>query len=62
MPVPPKTSLAMSTAKAVATATIHSGTSTGMMSGMSMPLTRKPSLMACPFMPAMTNSMPRPVA
>ena len=44
MPVPPNTSLPMMTAKAVATATIHSGTSTGITSGISMPLTRKPSL------------------
>jgi len=34
----------MMTAKAVATATIHSGTSTGITSGISRPLTRKPSL------------------
>ncbi len=40
MPVPPKTSLATTTAKATAKATIQRGTSTGMMSGINMPDTR----------------------
>ena len=44
MPVPPNTSLPMITAKAVDTATIHNGASTGIIIGMSMPDTRKPSL------------------
>ena len=43
LPVPPNTSLAKMTAKAVATATIHSGVLMGTMSGIKMPVTRNPS-------------------
>ena len=60
MPVPPNTSLAKMTANAVATATIHSGVSTGTMSGMRKPVTRKPSCISCPLICAEMNSMPSP--
>ncbi len=43
MPVPPKTSLAKITAKAVATAIIQRGVSTGTIKGINIPVTKKPS-------------------
>ena len=43
IPVPPKTSLPINTAKIVLTATIHKGMSTGMIIGISRPETKKPS-------------------
>ena len=48
------------TEKAVASATIHSGMSTGMIIGISRPVTRKPSLTSWPRACAKANSMPRP--
>ena len=44
IPVPPKTSLPITTAKTTETASIHNGTSTGIIRGISIPETRYPSL------------------
>ena len=60
IPVPPKISLPITTAKATATASAHSGQPTGMMRGMMIPDTRKPSWISSPFHCAQANSMPRP--
>ena len=43
IPVPPKTSLPITTAKMVAAATIHNGTSAGIIKGISIPETKNPS-------------------
>ena len=60
MPVPPKTSLPKTTAKAVPSAIIHSGVPTGITIGINRPETRKPSLTSWPRACAKANSMPRP--
>ena len=60
IPVPPNTSLPIITAKAVATATIQSGISGGRMSGIIIPVTKKPSFTSCPRTWAKANSMPKP--
>ncbi len=59
-PVPPNTSLAKITEKAVATATIQRGVSMGTIIGISIPETRNPSATSSFFTCAMANSMPRP--
>ena len=46
IPVPPKISFPMITANAVANPTIHRGTSAGIVSGISIPETKKPSCKA----------------
>ena len=61
MPVPPKASLPIITAKAVAMATCQSGIVTGNTNGISSPVARKPSLTSCPRICAKVNSMTRPV-
>jgi hypothetical protein len=47
IPVPPKTSLPITTPKLTPAATIHSGSVGGHVSGNSMPVTRNPSLISC---------------
>ena len=60
MPVPPNISLTNITEKATANANIHNGQFTGIIKGISMPLTRYPSCISSPFICAHANSMPRP--
>ncbi len=47
MPVPPNTSLPKTTPNAVPSATCQSGMAGGTMSGISAPVTRKPSFTSC---------------
>lgn len=60
IPVPPNTSFPTITANATDSARIQSGTSTGIISGISIPDTRKPSLTSWPLICAAANSIPRP--
>jgi hypothetical protein len=62
MPVPPKTSLARMTAKAVPSATCHSGIVGGRTSGMRNIVTRKPSLTSWRRRMAEPTSMAPPTA
>jgi hypothetical protein len=60
IPVPPKISLPIMTANAVAKPTIHKGTSAGMVRGMSIPETKNPSCKECPRIIPKRNSTPNP--
>ena len=62
IPVPPKTSLPITTAKTTETASIHKGTSTGIIRGISIPETRYPSLTWWPLEIAKANSTDNPTA
>ncbi|MBT9146158.1 MAG: hypothetical protein DDT42_02040 [candidate division WS2 bacterium] len=60
MPVPPNTSLQIITENIVANEIIHKGTSTGEIRGISIPVTRNPSLTSCLRICAKANSTARP--
>ena len=60
IPVPPKTSLPMTTPKITATANIHSGVSIGTINGTNIPVTKYPSSTSCPLITAKINSTIRP--
>ena len=60
IPVPPKTSLPITTANIVAIATIHNGTSAGIQRGINIPETKNPSCTECPFLIAKINSTNSP--
>ena len=50
----------MITAKAVATPTIHKGTSAGIINGINIPETKNPSCNGWPLLMAKMNSIPSP--
>ncbi len=60
IPVPPNASFPIKTANAVATPSIQRGISTGTIRGISMPVTKNPSLISCPRMYTKINSTPSP--
>jgi hypothetical protein len=62
MPVPPKISFAKTMPKAVPITTIQSGIVGGSVSGISMPVTRKPSLISCLRIIATRGSRMPPVS
>ena len=60
IPVPPNTSLPITTPKTTATDNIHNGVSTGTINGTNIPVTKYPSSTSCPFITAKINSTKRP--
>ena len=62
MPVPPNTSLAMITPKAMATAACQSGVVAGRMRGNSRPVTKKPSLTSTRRITEKVTSIPSPTS
>jgi len=62
IPVPPNTSLPITTANTTDIASIQRGTSTGIIRGINIPETKYPSLTECPLEIAKANSTPSPTA
>ena len=60
IPVPPNASFPIITANATANANQINGTSGGIINGINAPETKNPSSMACPFLAAYQNSIPKP--
>jgi hypothetical protein len=60
IPVPPKASLAITTAKIVPRAICHKGMVGGRIRGINIPVTRKPSLIGCFLIMAKTASTSPP--